>query len=224
VKENQLEFYPLNDFFEPLQPASKFVPAWFKQIPAFANYKIELDQKTVKLCVPFLDALTTGYMLTLQTDVVVNIKDGVPFFAWNIEPAPIALREKGANNFPIPRGCHDLHFSWVVPFHIKPPSDYSLLITHPNNRYDLPFTTMSGIADVKTVMPSGNLPFFLAQGFEGIIPKGTPVAQIILYKKENWKTKKNPNIVKEAEKEKFLTNSVVKGYYKKNNWLKTIFS
>jgi hypothetical protein len=57
---------------------------------------------------------------------------------------------------------------------------------HPLNRYDLPFTISSAIVDSDDFNAPGNIPFFLKDGFEGIIPAGTPFAQIIPIKRSSW--------------------------------------
>jgi hypothetical protein len=36
---------------------------------------------------------------------------------------------------------------------------------------------------------SGNIPFFIKEGFSGVIPKGTPIAQVIPFKRESWTSK-----------------------------------
>jgi hypothetical protein len=34
-----------------------------------------------------------------------------------------------------------------------------------------------------------NFPFFLKENFSGVIPYGTPIVQVIPFKRENWKSK-----------------------------------
>jgi hypothetical protein len=60
------------------------------------------------------------------------------------------------------------------------------LITHPINRYDLPFTSVSGLADYDVYPLPGNVSFHIKEGFEGTIPAGTPIMQIIPIKREDW--------------------------------------
>jgi hypothetical protein len=68
------------------------------------------------------------------------------------------------------------------------PPGYSLLFTHPINRSDLPFTTLSGLVDCDTFHHSPI--HFPARwhdaNFNGTLPKGTPVAQCIPVKREIW--------------------------------------
>ena len=64
-------------------------------------------------------------------------------------------------------------------------------ITHPSHRYDLPFTTINGFVDTDLYPNRLVLPFFIKDGFEGIIKEGTPIAQIIPIKRDNWKSIEN---------------------------------
>jgi hypothetical protein len=59
-------------------------------------------------------------------------------------------------------------------------------VTHPVNRADLPFTTVTGLVDSDRYVDS--LVHFPARwndpGFNGVLPKGTPVAQCLAIKRE----------------------------------------
>ena len=50
------------------KPASHFVPDWYKEV------KHSLDEHTVKGCMPFLDSLTAGYIITFPQDMRVEKK------------------------------------------------------------------------------------------------------------------------------------------------------
>jgi hypothetical protein len=41
--------------------------------------------------------------------------------------------------------------------------------------------------DADKYSTSGNLPFFMKEGFTGMIPAGTPIAQLIPIKRASWK-------------------------------------
>ena len=81
---------------------------------------------------------------------------------------------------------------FVIKFHnlwsIEAPEGYSLLFTHPLNRFDLPFTTLSGLVDCDRYRDSWiHFPaHWHNMNFSGVLPKGTPVAQCLLVKRENW--------------------------------------
>ena len=71
---------------------------------------------------------------------------------------------------------------------IELPPGYSLLVTHPINRHDLPFVTLTGLVDADRYRD--NFMHFPARwldpDFNGVLPKGTPVAQCLPIKRENW--------------------------------------
>jgi len=48
--------------------------------------------------------------------------------------------------------------------------------------------TVSGIIDNDKVNLPGSMPFFLKEGWTGVIPKGTPYAQLIPFKREDWES------------------------------------
>ena len=64
---------------------------------------------------------------------------------------------------------------------------YSVLITHPFNRDDLPFRTLTGLVDVD-LYKSNTIQFpavWIDESFTGILKKGTPIAQCIPIKRDN---------------------------------------
>jgi hypothetical protein len=45
--------------------------------------------------------------------------------------------------------------------------------------------------DADKFSTSGNIPFFIREDFEGMVPAGTPFAQLIPVKRESWKSIQN---------------------------------
>ena len=87
-----------------------------------------------------------------------------------------------------PRGYHAKHFAWWADWAVELPEGYSALYTHPLNRFELPFLTTSGVVDNDKVSLPGTMPFFVFKGVRGILPAGTPYAQIIPFKREHWES------------------------------------
>ena len=49
------------------------------------------------------------------------------------------------------------------------------------------FKILPGIVDTDTYTPPVNFPFVLTdENYEGLIPAGTPLAQVIPFKRESW--------------------------------------
>jgi hypothetical protein len=90
------------------------------------------------------------------------------------------------STLPVPAGCQPNKMTWSLPVGWKTPRGWSTLVTHPINRFDLPFETIGGIVDSDRYGSGGNLPFYLKKDWQGILEAGTPIAQIIPFKRESW--------------------------------------
>jgi hypothetical protein len=109
--------------------------------------------------------------------------------------------------FKAPMGYHEVHFAWWADWAVELPAGYSALYSQPFNRFELPFITTSGIIDNDKVHLPGTMPFFVAKGFQGILPAGTPYAQIIPFKRENWESEIVDSIGYEDMLKKNMENS-----------------
>lgn len=211
-----------SDLIENPQSAKKYIPDWYKDAERFVGGKMKIvngaGNHGLKMCMPFIDALTIGYIATLWTDIVVEQTQLGPRLQWRVGPDPLEKRPRTNQTLPTPPGHDDDHYAWKTIFNIETPPGYSILITHPLNRHDLPFTTLSGVVDSDMTMARGNLPFFLKSGFEGIIPAGTPLFQIIPFKRENWTSEEDKSILKKARENEFETMRRAFGWYKNFKW------
>jgi hypothetical protein len=210
-----------------LQPSKLFVPDWYKKIETFSAKKIQFEDgasspnKTVKNCMPVLDSFTSGYMAVLWQDIYCEYVDGTFKFRWSGEPAVIGSKDD-IDGFAVPEGYHENRYTWFTPYRFKLPKGYSALVTHPINRFDLPFHTISGVIDEN--MPSGHIPFFLRKGFTGIIEQGTPIYQVLPFKTENWQSEDAKDNLSELEKFSKLNSSrKFFGWYKNNVWSKKTY-
>lgn len=193
----KLQFYCQdNEAKISLVPAKKIIPQWYKDEPS---------SLTLKRCMPFLDGFTSGYCMILKQDIDLNNNLDVVGFRENFT----------IGNMPIPFNHDNKQFLWKIPYIIKTPRDYSVLICHPLNRNDLPFTTLSAIVDSDSIMPAGNIPFFVRKGFEGIIKAGTPIFQIIPFMREQWAIELNENLLEECDvrNNKYKEDMFYKKYY-----------
>lgn len=213
----------VHDKIEIPRSAKSFIPDWYKKADSYIGGKMKPTEngllKDIKLCVPFLDVMTAGYNVELLCDIIVERKGGTTHFHWTETPAPIAMRDRNmAHTMPRPAGHEKQMHAWVLPYGPRTPMGYSCLVTHPFNRFDLPFTTTSGIIDSDNYSMPGEVPFFFKEGFEGILPAGTPVAQIIPFKRDNWKSSKAPLDMSFVRKQIYSVQKTISGGYKKLHW------
>jgi hypothetical protein len=176
-------------------PAKRKLPNWFKDFPNFHNNEKNLKvfkgrgtNATLKMCPPFLDAMMCGYVICLETDLAVINEDDQIEFIWGYEKDDFIQVHQ---EWQVPKEIltseyHSQPYKFMSHWASETPSGYSILFTHPLNRIDLPFTTLTGIVDTDNYKLPVNFPFLLKKGFSGVIPSGTPIAQLIPIKREPW--------------------------------------
>ena len=218
------------------EPAKKHVPEWYRALSKFnkSNKDITLDpqnnlgtdgaQVSTKMCMPFFDATTAGYMYVLEDDLYVDLDEqGKPSLSWKGE---VMLADKRPIvDIVVPDNCHPIHYGWRMNWYYETPPGYSVLITHPMNRYDLPFYVQSGIVESDIWGLPVFIAFFLKRNFRGVIPKGTPIMQIIPFKRDDWEMEVVDTDEELDRHELRAENrrSRLYGYYKKTAWRKKIF-
>jgi hypothetical protein len=179
----QSEYYP--------QPADKFIPNWYKEVESYMGSEKKPTGNgntsgTIKKCMPVFDAITSGYIISLPADVFVTQKDGAPYYEWaslglvDFHPVEQAPNHPANNGFVYPK--------WINPWAIKTPKGYSTLFVQPFHRSSV-FAILPGVVDTDTYDAPVNFPFVLNDPkFEGLVPAGTPIAQLIPIKRSNWKS------------------------------------
>ncbi|HEX2818051.1 MAG TPA: hypothetical protein VHN39_16785 [Phenylobacterium sp.] len=207
-------------------PAAQGLPDWLKAMPASAfSAMASGDDDTVKRCPPFIDAMTGGFLIPLICDL--RVENGE--FTWDND-----LPAGGSVSFPrSPIGFHDAGQvagtplfdadRFLIKFHnlwtIEAPPGYSLLFTHPVNRFDLPFTTLTGLVDCDRYHDAWiNFPAHWRDAqFEGVLPRGTPVAQVFPVKRETWVARTAAFTEAETQRAHDLVNAIgrEKGVYRR---------
>ena len=183
------------------QPATKFIPEWYKNTKSYINNEKKPDgtgniDATIKRCIPVLDAITAGYIITLPADIYVSLKDNglggkSQFFEWpsfkliDFHPIEQAPEHPMVKPYAYPK--------FNNPWSIKTPKGYSTLFVQPFHR-ESNFTILSGIVDTDTYTAPVNFPFVINDpNFEGLIKEGTPIAQVIPFKRDKWIMKNGNN-------------------------------
>jgi hypothetical protein len=231
----KIKFTPLNEKTKLLElapiPSKRVISDWYRKTPKYTsknkNSNKELDfakddlVATYKTCSPFTDAMTSGYTLMLSSTIYViqEVSEGIkyPRLKWNVDTNlvdqidPLVMK-----HFHTPYGYNSLGFRWINNWKIQTPKNYSLLATHPVNRTDLPFHTITGIVDTDKHPNPIIFPFFIREGFEGKIEAGTPIVQVLPIKRESWHSKIDNSYCNENTKE--LVKQDFIGTYKKRFW------
>jgi hypothetical protein len=178
------------------EPSVKNIPDWYIKESRYVkddlgNYTLDQYGHKVpswKGCPAIYDIIGTGYVLKTPCDIEFY-QDGDDFkvklnkrYSDFIQYRP----DWSLHGFPKPEGYRKDHFAWWPDWAIEVPDGYSVLYSQPFNRFDLPFLNTTGIVDNDKVNLPGTMPFFVREGWEGVIKQGTPYLQILPFKREDW--------------------------------------
>lgn len=178
------EYYPI--------PAEKNIPKWYKAMKSYYDTKNGFQKReteTIKRCMPVFDAFTAGYFIVLHTAISISYdenkmlvinwaqdtKDTISFHA--------GYQLVGYKGLDLPQGAPKLRNPWGI----KTPKGYSCFFMPPVHRENIGIRILEGYVDTDIYTNAVNFPFLIDEGFEGDIPAGTPIAQVIPFKRDNFK-------------------------------------
>ncbi len=185
------------------EPCKLNIPDWYK------NLEHRADNKTIKGCIPFLDTLTSGYLLKIPTDIILrhNVDEGgekATQMVSLLQPNDINLND---NQTPqvhpvsqVSKECPFVHKNKSLPFQkilnpwfIKTPPGYSCIFLPPMNNQDDRFSIIPGIVDTDKHELFINFPIIVNGDkypiLNTVLKKGTPYVQVFPFKRESWKHK-----------------------------------
>jgi hypothetical protein len=177
-------------------PASKVIPEWYKKIDSYVGKEKRTDGNggttaTAKRCMPIFDAITGGYIIFTHADLFVSQvpdENGKNYqrYEWSNFGAISFHPKRQLPEHPDGSG-HDLEYpKWNNAWSIKTPPGYSCLFISPLHR-ETPIIVLPGVVDTDTYSPPVNFPFVLRDPkMDGLIPAGTPIMQVIPFKREEW--------------------------------------
>lgn len=177
------------------RPTKHTIPQWYKNAESTFIESNGRESAGLKKCMPYVDAMMAGYVLTIPVDLHVKKSEDVGLdISYEDTPLGEFIHERPADlgrTMPRPSGFAPNHMAYKSHWGWSVPKGFSVLVTHPFNRVDLPFHTITALMDSDEFYAAGNIPFFIKEDFEGIIPAGTPLAQLLPVKRENWKMVEN---------------------------------
>jgi len=188
------------------KPIKLNIPEWYKKLQHSAT------KLTIKGCVPVMDSLTTGYVLSLPQDILLknnvlednkiisrmipSIQDKLKTINLNINTEEVDQTHNREQVEGSPINKKNLQFpiqKLLNPWTIKTPPGYSCLFVPPLNNEDDRFSIIPAIVNTDTFSLPINFPFVMNGDkypvLDTVIKRGTPYVQIIPFKRDNWKMK-----------------------------------
>jgi len=217
-------------------PAVKQLPEWFTQAsPHYGSERFPDDGKlhfrnreannTYKKCVPLLDGLSAGYIIPLWADVMIEQENNFPCIYWKTRLDVFELHGSPSREIPAPVGYDQVVYKYINTWIPQTPKGYSCLIISPLGYNDLAFKAVPAVVDTDKSTLELVFPMWVKTGFEGIVEKGTPMIQIIPFKRDDWNSTFDfyedgiyDNVISQKNH-----NSTMVGHYLKNHHSKKKF-
>jgi hypothetical protein len=242
-----IEFSAHEDYFALKEdypiPTKLNIPDWYKKL------EHSLEYRTIKGCMPFLDTITSGYLLKMPQDFHIRhnvdnknekgekFKDS--FQTFGLHSMSQVLNAKSINlnsgfdthSVKQVEGSSFIEKNKNLPFYkisnpwkIKTPKGYSCLFVPPLNNADDRFLIIPGIVDTDNFPIEINFPIVINGDkypiLETTIKKGTPYVQIIPFKRDSWKMIIKSREQKEVQNSKLFFGLKILNTYKDKYWNK----
>jgi hypothetical protein len=218
-------------------PAVKSIPQWFKNQDPYEAHPFDetindgkvhvrgrVSNATFKKCVPLLDGMSAGYIVPLWTDVEV-VEGDIPGIFWKTKRDVFLEHGKNTQKMTPPAGYNSQVYKYLNCWIPQTPKGYSCLFISPIGHNDLPFKAVPAIVDTDKASLELIFPVWVKDNFSGIVEKGTPIVQIIPFKRDDWDSTFDyyedgdyHNIIEEKN-----FNTTIVGHYIKNVWSKKKF-
>lgn len=201
-----IEFVSTDPAFTHASPAlpsnaRRFLPDWIKRMKEVTTegvIKGERKLDTVRKCVPFLDAMKTGYIIPAPVDMwfeVENYGKGVTKECrsqLNLGGDFVSdfISEHATAQMSPQSPYRGLIFKFNNIWKINTRPGYSCLFINPINHGNKYFESFSGVVDTDNYHNIINFPFRILnpdnkQNFEFYIKKGDPIIQVIPFKRSD---------------------------------------
>ena len=181
-----------NADYPPPYPAYRGIPDWYKAMPSENEASAALapgePMRTLKNCVPFLDAMTCGYIIPLAIDLKV-IVDADGGLRGKASPANLVQIHR-ANQVPgAPFENHHV-LKILNPWLVQTPPGFSTLFLPLLNRFQFPLSPLAGFVETDLFYREVNFPTILTipPGTTLTLPRGTPLIQAIPVRRDEFQS------------------------------------
>jgi len=182
------------------KPTKAFIPDWFKNIPSHGFIKTldngEItdfpDNQTVKSCPSFPDYFSQGYVIPMWTDLIIKYEEATKTWSYLMPGQEFKMESHSNDQFLSHVDANFLGrksefvFKFISPWTLRTPKGYSVLQLPMLYHFNDNFSVLPGIVDTDTSHEINQQVVYHGAGKELLIPRGTPIAQYIPFKRENY--------------------------------------
>jgi hypothetical protein len=170
--------------------SNKFFPDYFKRLKG--QIGDDVQSLTAKRCVPFLEAMSAGFIIPLWCDVHVVASNGEITLNfprnWRRDYQLGTHTKAQIDGHPLTKKKYgDIPLKWINPWVIETETGVSCLFTSPMNHGLENIKLVDGVVDTDNYYNTINFPFFWTGGDgEFILPAGMPLVQVVPFRRDTF--------------------------------------
>ncbi len=228
----KIKFYPFSDktieFAPKPIPASRLVPQWYKQQPGEIPEQTDMLRgnfaATVKKCLPVFDSMTAGYIIVAPCDIYLDatnpekLEYSVPITMKQFQADMFAFHARAQYmEYPLDSAVSHKDLFRIMPFwSVGTEKGYSCLFIDPMHKDRSPLTAIPGVVDTDSFITEGHFSFIVEKNFKGVIKQGTPLVQVIPFKRDHWEMEvlTPEESLRQLNKQRFNLRSTFSNGYK----------
>ncbi len=221
-------------------PAVKTLPKWFLDAKPYIPHSDDPDKTSdgkfhirnrvsnanFKKCTPLLDGMSMGYIIPLWADVEIDsIQYETPQIFWRTMTDVFELHGDITKTITPPEGYNSQVYKYMNCWIPQTPKGYSCLITSPMGHNDTPIRPVPAVVDTDRSTLELVFPVWVKNNFQGIVEKGTPIVQVIPFKRDDWESTFDyyeDGEYKSVIEERNFASTLI-SHYIKNHWSKKTF-
>lgn len=172
-------------------PAARFIPDWFRKAkPDLPKEGVgNFPANTIKRCMPVLDAYSAGYIIPLPAALHLSWDGSEGGWEWSTRSSWVRIEEHGRGQLPDHPFGTSPFLKLINMWGMKTSRGTSVLITAPLNRFEIPIVPLAGVVDTDKYHNRINFPFVFREPGEWTLDAGTPLVQVIPFKRQRWSMK-----------------------------------
>lgn len=177
------------------RPSKEFIPPWWKEMPKGVmreNSKHSFEYKTIKMCPALPDTFSQGYVIPMWVDSIIKYnKDSDIWewtvsnsrdFSWDVHP-PRQLLDHVSEGVSFRGVDASFVFKAICPWRVITPPGYSVLQLPMFYHFEKEFSVLPGVIHTDVHHELNQQVLYHGTGGEVFIPRGTPLAQYIPFKR-----------------------------------------
>lgn len=179
---------------DPPKPASKMLPEWYRK----QSSSLGAAGSTIKRCMPIFDIMTAGYIICLPCDIYVDATNPEKLEYFVPERVLDNLQEdlfaehlpEQMSEYPRTPSIYHKSVLRIDPFYtVGTEKGYSAMFVQPFHGDPSPLQAFPALIDTDSFISNGHYSFYVENNFRGVIKQGTPLIQVIPFKRDSYSTK-----------------------------------